>query len=57
MKTKFTKRQLAEKADLVRECALTRDSKPVAELLRFALSPQGELVPDIDAKAPGRGVW
>ncbi len=30
---------------------------PVAELVRFALGPGGEIVPDIDAKAPGRGVW
>ncbi|HFC04890.1 MAG TPA: DUF448 domain-containing protein, partial [Rhizobiales bacterium] len=27
------------------------------DLLRFALSPDNILVPDIDAKAPGRGVW
>jgi len=40
-----------------RECALTKTEKPVEELLRFALSPDGDLVPDIDAKAPGRGVW
>lgn len=40
-----------------RECALLRCIKPVKKLLRFALSPDGDLVPDIDAKAPGRGVW
>ncbi len=57
MQTRPSKRELAKKAALVRECALTREAKPVSELLRFALSPQGELVPDIDAKAPGRGVW
>lgn len=40
-----------------RECAVTRESKPVAELIRFVLGPDGTLVPDIDAKAEGRGVW
>lgn len=29
----------------------------MAELIRFVVSPEGELVPDIDAKAEGRGVW
>lgn len=40
-----------------RQCALTREVKPVADLLRFVVSPDGELVPDTDAKAEGRGVW
>jgi predicted RNA-binding protein YlxR (DUF448 family) len=31
--------------------------KPVAELIRFVVSPDGEVVPDTDAKAEGRGVW
>ena len=43
--------------ELMRECCLTRQTRPVSELLRFALGPDDELVPDIDAKAPGRGVW
>ena len=40
-----------------RECALLKEAKPVGELLRFALGPDAEIVPDIDAKARGRGVW
>jgi predicted RNA-binding protein YlxR (DUF448 family) len=31
--------------------------KPTADLIRFVVSPGGELVPDTDAKAEGRGVW
>lgn len=31
--------------------------KPVAELIRFAVSDDGLVVPDTDAKADGRGVW
>ena len=41
----------------MRECALTRQSKPVSDLIRFVLSPDGVITPDVDAKAPGRGVW
>lgn len=40
-----------------RQCCLTREEKPTDQLLRFALSPENGLVPDVDAKAPGRGVW
>lgn len=40
-----------------RECAVTRESKPVGELIRFVLGPDDVLVPDVDAKAEGRGVW
>ncbi|MBL0225585.1 MAG: DUF448 domain-containing protein [Geobacteraceae bacterium] len=35
-------------------CRLTRDRDA---LIRFVLSPQGELVPDIEAKLPGRGAY
>ena len=40
-----------------RQCALTREVKPVAELIRFAVSEDGQVAPDTDAKAEGRGVW
>lgn len=43
--------------DLTRECALTRETKSVEDLVRFVVSPDGEIMPDIDAKAEGRGVW
>lgn len=43
--------------ELNRQCALTREVKPVADLIRFVVSPDGELVPDTDARAEGRGVW
>lgn len=48
---------LERKAELTRECALTRQTKPVADLIRFVAGPDGVIVPDIDAKASGRGVW
>jgi predicted RNA-binding protein YlxR (DUF448 family) len=40
-----------------RLCALTREVKPVAELIRFVAAPDGAIVPDIKRKLPGRGVW
>lgn len=48
---------MARDAVTERQCALTREVKPVSELMRFALSPDGIIMPDVDAKAPGRGVW
>jgi predicted RNA-binding protein YlxR (DUF448 family) len=40
-----------------RTCILTRDAAPRDVLIRLALSPAGELFPDVRAKAPGRGAW
>ena len=40
-----------------RHCALTRQLKPVGELIRFVVGPAGEVVPDIKRKLPGRGIW
>lgn len=48
---------MASREETERQCALTREVKPIAELIRFVVSPDGELVPDTDAKADGRGVW
>lgn len=41
----------------VRQCAVTRERVAPAKLMRFALSPDGLVVPDIAEKLPGRGVW
>jgi predicted RNA-binding protein YlxR (DUF448 family) len=41
----------------MRTCALSRELKPVAELIRFVVGPAGETVPDIKRKLPGRGIW
>ena len=48
---------MASRDDTLRQCALTREVKPIAELIRFVVSPDGEVVPDTDARAEGRGVW
>jgi len=31
--------------------------KPVSELIRFVLAPDGTVVPDLRRRLPGRGVW
>lgn len=41
----------------VRSCILTRDRAPRAALVRLALAPDGRVLPDVRAKAPGRGAW
>lgn len=40
-----------------RLCALTRELKPVAEMIRFVVGPSGDAVPDVKRKLPGRGIW
>ena len=41
----------------MRTCALTREEKPVAAMLRFVVGPAGEVVADLKRKLPGRGLW
>ncbi len=48
---------MKEKKSLLRQCALTKETKQANELIRFVLSPDNMIVPDIDAKADARGVW
>ncbi len=40
-----------------RLCVATRTVQPVSDLIRFVVGPNGEAVPDIKCKLPGRGVW
>lgn len=40
-----------------RRCALTGTQAPKADLLRFALAPDGTLVPDLKQSLPGRGFY
>lgn len=40
-----------------RTCILTRRTAPREDLIRLALSPEGEVAPDVRARAPGRGAW
>ena len=40
-----------------RLCVVSRQVKPVSEMIRFVVGPQGEAVPDLKRKLPGRGIW
>jgi uncharacterized protein len=40
-----------------RMCVHTREVRPVADLIRFVVGPDGAAVPDLKSKLPGRGVW
>jgi predicted RNA-binding protein YlxR (DUF448 family) len=40
-----------------RLCVLSRHVKPVSEMIRFVVGPDGQAVPDLKRKLPGRGIW
>ncbi|MBB4286197.1 RNA-binding protein [Roseospira goensis] len=40
-----------------RRCIATREVRPMAGLLRFVVDPDGQVVPDVDRRLPGRGLW
>src|SRR5450755_4639428 len=46
-----------DRSATARMCAVTRAVRPIEELIRFVVSPQGEVVPDLKRKLPGRGLW
>ena len=49
--------QIEDESGPTRSCAATRVARPIAELVRFALSPDGVVTPDLRQRLPGRGVW
>ena len=40
-----------------RRCIVTGETRPRAELVRFVVGPEGQIVPDVLEKLPGRGIW
>lgn len=40
-----------------RRCILTGETHPARDLVRLAISADGSVMPDVRAKAPGRGAW
>jgi predicted RNA-binding protein YlxR (DUF448 family) len=40
-----------------RMCIVTHDLRPMDELVRFVIAPDGTVVPDLRRRLPGRGVW
>jgi predicted RNA-binding protein YlxR (DUF448 family) len=45
------------KSGIERMCAVSRQVRPTAELIRFVVAPTGEVVADLKRKLPGRGLW
>ena len=40
-----------------RRCIVTMERREQGEMIRFVLSPDGQVTPDLAAKLPGRGAW
>src|SRR5262249_47231655 len=40
-----------------RFCAATGVVRPVDEMIRFVMAPDGTVVPDLKRRLPGRGLW
>lgn len=43
--------------DPERKCIVSGESQPKAGLVRFCLDPEGQVVPDVLNKLPGRGIY
>ena len=43
--------------DPERRCIATMERRPQGEMIRFVLSPDGQVTPDLAARLPGRGAW
>ncbi|MCK1641838.1 RNA-binding protein [Bradyrhizobium sp. 157] len=46
-----------DKSATMRMCAVSREVRPIDELIRFVVAPSGEVIPDVKRKLPGRGLW
>ena len=46
-----------DRSATVRMCAVVRQVRSIDELIRFVVSPAGEVIPDLKRKLPGRGMW
>lgn len=40
-----------------RKCVVTGEVHPKYGLIRFVVGPEGQIVPDLAEKLPGRGIW
>ncbi len=40
-----------------RRCIATGEVRPKSQLIRFVVGPDGQIVPDILGRLPGRGIW
>ena len=45
-----------EKSATMRMCAVSREVRPIDELIRFVVAPSGEVMADIEAQASRPGI-
>ena len=45
------------KTEVHRMCISTMEVLPIRDMIRFVISPDGIVTPDIKGKLPGRGIW
>jgi hypothetical protein len=41
----------------LRRCIITRERLPKERMIRFVVGPDRQIVPDLAARLPGRGIW
>ncbi len=49
--------EVRDARDPLRRCILSGTVQPKIGMIRFVVSPDGEVVPDLDGRLPGRGLW
>ena len=49
--------ELEEEKGPQRRCIVTGQVGPKEAMIRFVVGPDGQLVPDIEGRLPGRGMW
>ena len=54
-KNKHSRKRAAENG--MKVCIVTKNTFPRTEMLRFVVSPNREIVFDVDEKLPGKGIW
>jgi predicted RNA-binding protein YlxR (DUF448 family) len=50
-------RSRSDESTRQRRCLVGRDAFPVDKLIRFVVDPSHSIVPDIEGRLPGRGLW
>jgi len=55
--TQAARKMDEEEAMRQRRCIVTGEIVPDSRLIRFVAAPDGQVVPDVAAKLPGRGLW
>ena len=52
-----TSRSSDDNLTRLRRCLVNREALPVDRLIRFVVGPDQTIVPDINGRLPGRGLW